>query len=41
MRSRRVQIVFFALLAVLLVGRGILGSPQTPTIQEMWRQLTR
>lgn len=41
MTSRRMQIVFFALVAALLVGRGLLGSPDGLTIQEFWGRMTR
>ncbi len=41
MDSRRWQIILLALVATLIVGRGIFGTPETMTLQEVWQSLTR
>jgi hypothetical protein len=41
MNSRRLQLIFLVLVAVLVIGQGLVGSPQGPTIQQVWEQMTR
>jgi hypothetical protein len=40
MGSRRMQIVFLALVAALIVGQGLFGGVRSPTIGEMWERMT-
>jgi hypothetical protein len=41
MGSRRMQIIFMALVAALIIGQGLVGGVRAPTIQEMWDAFTR
>ncbi|WP_293861649.1 hypothetical protein [uncultured Alsobacter sp.] len=41
MGSRRTQILFLTLVAVLIISRGLVGVPSGMTLQEVWHALTR
>ena len=40
MWSRRMQLIFLALVAALVIGQALMGSVRAPTLQEMWTRIT-
>lgn len=39
--DRRLSIVFAVLLVILVIGQGLVGSPQSLTIWDIWDSMTR